>query len=231
MMKKTIDLEIERQIKCVEKNNCKEEVRNALPDGTTEFLRPMPGAARMYPETDHPLLKISRELMDKTKKNLPKLASEHKSYLSEFGLNDELIKLLLKQNMVEEFKILLHSCDNHELIAKSLTLFQKEISKKVDKTMEDMNNIFNIHMLEAILEKVGKDISSNDIKGIMLKIAEGKPLEEAIKKSDIDLKSEAEKLIVEKPGLSQGAYMGLLMGKFKDQVSGKEVSEILRELM
>ena len=223
--------EIERRQKCVKNKSCKNEVRNALPDGTTEFLRPMPGAARMYPETDHPLLKISRELMDKTKKDLPKLASEHKSYLSEFGLNDELVKLLLKQNKVEEFKILNHCCDKPELIAKSLTLFQKEISKKVDKTLEDMNKIFDAHMLEAILEKVGKDISSNDVKGIMLKIAEGKTLEEATEKSDIDLKGEAEKLIAEKPGLSQGAYMGLLMSKFKGQVSGKEVSEVLRELM
>lgn len=230
MMKKTIDLEIERQIKCVKENTCQNEVRNALPDGTTEFLRPMPGAARMYPETDHPLLKISRELMDRTKKDLPKLATEHKSYLSEFGLNDELIKLLLKQNMVEEFKILNHVIDNPELIAKSLTLFQKEISKKVNKSLEDMNKIFDAHMLEAILEKVGKDISSNDVKEIMLKIAEGKTLEEATVKSDVDLKGEAVKLIAEKPDLSQGAYMGLIMGKFKGQVSGKEVSEVLREL-
>ncbi|MCK4996912.1 Glu-tRNA(Gln) amidotransferase subunit GatE [Candidatus Pacearchaeota archaeon] len=231
MMKKTIDLEIERQKKCVEENTCQEEVRNALPDGTTEFLRPMPGAARMYPETDHPLLKISRELMDRTKKNLPKLASEHKSYLSEFGLNDELIKLLLKQNMIEEFKTLLHSCDNHELIAKTLTLFQKEISRKENKELKEINEIFDAHMLESILEKVGKDISSNDVKGIMLKIVQGKTLSEATEKSDVDLRGEAEKLIAEKPGLSQGAYMGLLMGKFKGQVSGKDVSEVLKKIL
>jgi len=231
MMIKTINTEITRQEKCVKEKSCKNEVRNALPDGTTEFLRPMPGAARMYPETDVPLLKISRELMDETKKNLPKLTSEHKSYLSEFGLNEELVKLILKQNKIENFKILAKTIPNHELIAKSLTLFQAEIGKKENKSKKELEKIFDVHTLETILEQVGKNISNNDVKTVMQKIAQGKTLEEAIKKSDINLKDEIEKLIKEKPRLSQGAYMGLIMNKFKGQISGKEVSDILKELV
>ena len=230
MMIKTIDIEIERQQKCVKEKSCKNEVRNALPDGTTKFLRPMPGAARMYPETDVPLLKISRELINETKKNLPKLISEHKSYLDKFGLNDELLKLILKQNKIEDFKTLAKTISNYELIAKSLTLFQTEIGKKENKSKKELGEIFNAHTLEAILEQVGKKISSNDVKTVMQKIAQGKSLDEAMEKSDINLKEEIEKLIKEKPGLSQGAYMGLVMGKFKGQVSGKEVMEILKKV-
>ena len=231
MMTKTIDNEIKRQQKCLKEKSCKNEVRNALPNGTTEFLRPMPGAARMYPETDIPLLKISRDLMDETKKNLPKLTSEHKSYLDEFGLNDELMRLILKQNKIEDFKTLAKTVSNYELIAKSLTLFQTEIRKKQNKSKEELRELFNIHTLEAILEQVGKNISSNDVKTVMQKIAQGKSLDEAMEKSDIDLKDEVEKLIKERPNLSQGAYMGLVMTKFKGQVSGKEVSEVLKEVM
>ncbi len=219
MMKKTIDLEITRQEICVKEKSCQQEVRNALPDGTTEFLRPMPGAARMYPETDVPLLKISKQLMDETKKDLPKLASEHKSFLDKFGLNPELVKLLLKQNKIGDFKTLVQEHNNPNLVAKMLTLFQPEKGIEVDK-------------LEEILEGIEKKkISENDVKTIMQKLSEGKSLKEASEKSDVDLKGEAEKLIKEKSGLSQGAYMGLLMGKFKGQVSGKEVSDVLRELL
>jgi len=231
MMIKTIDNEITRQIKCVEKNSCKNEVRNALPDGTTEFLRPMPGSARMYPETDVPLLKISRDLINETKKNLPKLASENRSYLHEFGLNDEMIKLVLKQNKLEEFKILAKTFDNYDLIAKSLTLFRKEISKKENKSLEEIEHILNIHTLEAILDEVGKKISPNDVKIVMQKVVCGDSLDDAMEKSDMDLMSEAEKIIKEKPNLSQGAYMGLLMGKFKGLVSGKEVADVLKKLI
>ena len=35
----------------------------------------------------------------------------------------------------------------------------------------------------------------------------------------INRRKEVKKLIKEKPGLSQGAYMGLIMGKFKGQVT------------
>ena len=231
MMARTIDNEIERQQECVKSKSCKNEVRNALPDGTTEFLRPMPGAARMYPETDVPLLKISRDLINETKKDLPKLASEHRSYFGEFGLNDELVKLILKQNKIEDFKTLIKTISNHELTAKSLTLFQTEIGKKQNKSKEQLKEIFNVHTLEMILEQVGNKISANDVKMVMQKIAQGKSLDEAMEKSDIDLKGEVEKLIKGKPGLSQGAYMGLVMAKFKGQVSGKEVSEVLKELM
>ncbi len=219
MMTKTIDIEIQRQEKCIKNNTCKNEVRNALPDGTTEFLRPMPGAARMYPETDHPLLKISRDLINETKKNLPKLQSENTSYLQEFGLNPELIKLILKKNKIEDFKTLIHEHNNPNLVAKMLTLFQPKQNLPIDQ-------------LEQILEKISKkQIPETDAKTIMQKISQGISIEEATKKSDIDLKSETKQIIKEKPGLSQGAYMGLLMGKFKGQVSGKEIADILKELL
>jgi len=219
MMKKTIDLEIERQEQCVQEKSCQQEVRNALPDGTTEFLRPMPGAARMYPETDVPLLKISRDLINETKKNLPKLISEHKFYLDKFGLNLELIKLILKKNKIEDFKVLIQEHNNPNLVAKMLTLFQPSKEIETDK-------------LEEILENIEKKkISENDVRTIMQKLSEGKSLKEASEKSDINLEEEARKLLKEKPNLSQGAYMGLLMGKFKGQVSGKEVSDILKDLL
>jgi Glu-tRNA(Gln) amidotransferase subunit E-like FAD-binding protein len=231
IMLKTIDIEIERQQECLKEKSCKKQVRKSNPDGTTDFLRPMPGAARMYPETDVPLLKISREEINEAKKTLPKLASEHKSYLGEFGLNDELIKLILKQDKVEDFKTLSSVIDNPTLIAKSLTMFQKEIAKKTGKSREELGKILDTHLLEAVLEQVGEKISENDVKTTLLQIAEGKSIEQAMERADIDLKQEIEKLIKEKPGLSQGAYMGLVMGKFKGQISGKEVSDILKGLI
>ncbi len=231
IMIQTIDKEIERQKKCLEKNECKNEVRKVNPDATTEFLRPMPGSARMYPETDLQLLKISKKLIDETKKNLPKLSSENKSYLKEFGLNEELIKLLLKENKVEDFKTLSKIIDNPELIAKSLTLFKKEIAKKENKTDEEMNEVLNIHTMEAILEEVGKRISKNDVKNVLLKIVQGKSLKESFQKSEINLRKEIQELIKERPNLSKGAYMGLIMNKFKGQINGKEVNEELELIL
>ncbi len=51
-----------------------EETRAANPDGTTSYLRPLPGAGRMYPETDVPAISVSREFLKKIR--LPKSAEE-----------------------------------------------------------------------------------------------------------------------------------------------------------
>ena len=222
IMIKTIENEVKRQQNETEK---KSHVRKVNPDGTTSFLRPMPGPARMYPETDHPLLKISREMINKAKSNLPKLTSEHRSYLKEFGLNDELIKLILKQNKINEFKSLLQIYNNPKLVGKMLTIFLKEIKVKENKELPQ-------NVLESILEEVAKNkIAENEVKIVMQKIAQGIPLKEAIQKQDINLREEIEKIVNEKPGLSQKAYMGLIMGKFKGQVNGKEAMEELNKIL
>jgi Glu-tRNA(Gln) amidotransferase subunit E-like FAD-binding protein len=231
MMIETINREITRQLECVRTATCSEEVRNAKEDGSTEFLRPMPGSARMYPETDVLLLKISRDLVNEAKKTLPKLASEHKGYLQEFGLNAELVKEIMQEGKLEEFKQLTSSTSEYDLIAKSLTLFPKEFARKRGKTVEEIAAVLHVDVLEQVLSAVGKSISSTDVKTVLEKLLDGKTLKEALEKSSIDLDGEVKMLMKSKPGLSQGAYMGLIMAKFKGQVSGKEVSDALSKGM
>jgi len=45
-----------------------EETRAALPDGTTRYMRPRPGSARMYPETDIPPLEVTPEMHEEAEK-------------------------------------------------------------------------------------------------------------------------------------------------------------------
>ena len=103
-----IQNEIKRQEENIKtKKDLKSEVRNSQIDGTTKFLRPMPGSSRMYPETDLPLLKISREIINNAKSTLPKLRSEIKAGFKEKGLSEEMIKLLSHENKIDEFESLL----------------------------------------------------------------------------------------------------------------------------
>lgn len=44
-----------------------EETRKANPDGTSSYLRPLPGRARMYPETDVPPVQITAEMLSDAK--------------------------------------------------------------------------------------------------------------------------------------------------------------------
>ena len=234
MMVKTIDLEIERQLETLKKKKKEGSVRNALSDGTTEFLRPVPGKARMYPETDLELLKISRDRINKLKKKLPKLREEIKKELKKKGLSEELIKLVLAGNF-EEFGVLIKVYNKDaNLVAKMISLWRKEFSKKMNKTLDQIKNILSERILEKILLKVKeKEIEIKDVKGIMLMIAEGLDFEEAIKVEKIDdneIEEEIRKIVRRNPGLRPNAYMGLVMVKFKGKVDAKKAMEILHKI-
>ena len=43
------------------------------------------------------------------------------------------------------------------------------------------------------------------------------------------IEEEIMKIIKKKPGLSQNAYMGLIMKEFKGKISGKEVMDIIKK--
>jgi glutamyl-tRNA(Gln) amidotransferase subunit E len=234
MMIKTIDNEIKRQLSLIEeKKEVKAEVRNALPNGETEFLRPLPGSARMYPETDLPLLKISKSFIDEAKKSLPKLRDEIEEELAKTGLSQEMISLLFKENKFEDFKELSKIIDNPMLIAKTLLIFPKEIAKHEKVSMKEAEIMTNRDVLSMILENVkSKKISENQIKEVLERIAQGKKPEEAIVFEKHDLENAEEKIlkiIKGKPGLSENAYMGLVMKEMKGLVDGQTAREIIKK--
>lgn len=233
IMIKTVELEIQRQKKELNKKDLKQEVRKVNPDGTTSFLRPMPGSARMYPETDLPLLHISRDLINEAKKNLPKLKSEIKGELKQKGLSEEMIKLVLQEDKISEFQELLHICGNVNLIAKVLVLWPKEIQTKLKLSGKQLNERLSVDVLESVLHAVCKGkIKEADIKHTLEKIASGTSIEKALEKEIVEnIEEEILKIIKEKPGLSINAYMGLAMSKFKGKVSGKEIMEILKRIL
>ena len=229
MMIKTIELEIERQKK--EGKKGKAEVRKANIDGTTSFLRPMPGEHRMYPETDLPLLHISRDFINEIKHSLPKLKSEMKEELKAKGLSPEMINLVLEFGKLNDFEVLLKIYNNPNFVAKIMLVLPKEISSHF-KVKEE---IFTLDIIESILEAVeSKKISETDVKHVFEQLAKGKTLHEALKLEKAEtseIETEIAKIVKEKPGLNANAYMGLVMAKFKGKVDGKQVMDILKKLV
>ena len=235
LIQKTIEIEVERQKALIKKGNSIAEVRKANPDGTTSFLRPMPSAARMYPETDLPLLYISREVINDAKKDLPRLKSELRQDLEKHGLNQEMIKLILEENKLEDYKTLLNLYKNPNLIAKLLVLWQREIAVKEKISEKKLKELLHLDILELILENVrDKKIDESHARAVLTDIAKGKSVQEALKVERADeshIEEEILKLVKEKPGLSINAYMGLVMAKFKGKISGKEIMEILKRII
>lgn len=229
-IEKAMGTEIARQESLVRQGKSIEEVRNVNPDGSSRFLRPLPGAARMYPETDLPLLKISRDMIDNAKKELASMKNPEEE-LERQGLGREMISLLLKGRKVEEFKEFLHIIKNPGLIAKTILLFPKEIASKEKKPLERIEKILNKDILAGILEEVKKGkMKESEVKSALLAIVKGKEKTSGEKPADLgDIEEKIAKLIKEKPGLSPNAYMGLVMKEFKGRVSGQEAMELIKK--
>jgi Glu-tRNA(Gln) amidotransferase subunit E-like FAD-binding protein len=232
MMIKTIDLEIERQLK---DKNGKSEVRNALSSGESEFLRPMPGAARMYPETDLPLLKISKQIIDDAKKSMPKMTSELREELKSSGMNEELVKLMLQQGKVDLWKSLMEIRKDSNLIGKMIVLYPKELMQRKNLNEEDIEKTLDDEIFIRILEEINSGkLKESKVKDVLSDVLDGKDLNDALNFEELDLKEIEDfvmKLVKEKPGLQSNAYMGLVMAKFKGKIDGKTAMEIVKRFV
>ncbi len=228
---KVIENEVLRQEKLSNfKNPTEMEVRNAQKDCSTKFMRPLPGSSRMYPETDLPLLKISRDFINSAKKTLPKLKKDVEDDLKKEGLDQEMIKLLFKQNKLELFKELLNLVNKPKLIAKMILIYPKEISKHLKIDLEKIEKKLDENFSDVLFKLKKKKISEGQIKSALEEVVQGKGIEfEQVDSNVVEEKVQA--LIKEKPGLSEKAYMGLVMKEFKGKIGGKEVMEIIRKFL
>jgi glutamyl-tRNA(Gln) amidotransferase subunit E len=209
------------------------EVRNAKEDSSSKFMRPMPGSARMYPETDHPLIKIDRQLLNEVKENLPRLRSEIHGELKEKGLSPEMLKLLSHGDKIEEFTTLCKIMDDPNFVARAMFLIPRDLATK--NNLENIDDILTLDVIESVINLVrDKKLEKGDVRHVYEQIINGKSYNDAIKikKADIgEIETEIIKLVKEKPGLSIGGYMGLIMSKFKGKVDGKTATSILQKLI
>ena len=233
LIKKSVEAEAKRQFDLIKrKKQFKSEVRKVLLNGESEFLRPMPGAARMYPETDLPLMKISRNLINEVKKSLSYLKSEERK-LRKTKLGEDTIKLLFKKGKMQDFTEFVKVYNNPKLIGKILLSIPKEIAGHSNLSVIEVDNLFTKDLIIHILEKVkNKELSENQVKMVLEKYSKNNDLEEALKFEKADrsvVEEKIMKIIKEKPGLSEKAYMGLIMKEFRGKIDGKEVMDIIKK--
>jgi len=220
-----LEKEIDRQLSLSKKE--KGHVRKVEPDSKTTYLRPMPGAARMYPETDVVPLKV-----DASKIELPELIEEKVKKYKKMGVTSDLARLIAKSNKAQTFEKFTSEFENIKpaFIAETLIPTLREIKRKhnvdVDKlTEEEFQEVFS-----ALNQS---KIPKNMVMNILIDMASGKfeSMEKYAGASDEELKQEIKKIVESKPGLNTGAYMGLIMKKFKGQVDGKKAKKILEKII
>jgi len=232
----------ERAMKAVEERANKiykgvvpEETRGAEQDHTTSYLRPLPGAARMYPETDIPPVEIKEEKIEEVKASLPKTLKEREeSYEKEIG--KELAKQITYSKHLPLFEEL-KDITSPKIVANVFTNINPQLRDEGYDTDElsegDYRTAFEKldeqELQKGDLSNVLKQIieSGDEAENVISEFIDSKTGEEEIRKVIQKILDEKESLVQEQGMQAQGPLMGVVMQEV--EADGQTVSQILRE--
>jgi len=216
-----------------------DETRGARPDGTTQYLRPRPGSARMYPETDVPPVRISREVLEEIARSLPRPLEELAEELSRnYGLSRQLAWELIDGETVEDFLSLVGTGVAPSFIASLLT----EVMKDLRRQGVRVENV-KIDAIRRYLELVAEGRTAKESAREVLAYLAGNPgssVEEALGALGLlappveEVERAVDELVREMlPRLGGrdpfGPIMGELMKRYRGRVDGAVLSKLLRE--
>lgn len=217
------------------KGKVPEETRNAEQDFTTSYSRPLPGAARMYPETDIPPIKISDEKIQEIDENLPETLEEReKKYAEEIG--EELATQIIGSHHVEKFEDFRQKVDS-KLAANVFT----NVLSRLESEGVNVAELARDHF-EVVFESLSSgDLEKGDIEDVLKhmvenpenplesveEVLEGKDSEDEIREVVKNVLDDSEEMIEEQGEHAQGALMGQVMGRV--EADGGTVSRILNE--
>jgi glutamyl-tRNA(Gln) amidotransferase subunit E len=219
-----------------------EETRMAMPDGTTRYMRPRPGAARMYPETDVPPTPVTEGWLAEMKGNLPE-TPEHmiERIVERFQINEKLGKQLVDSDYLKLFeRIAASSKVPASFIATVLTENCKSLEREgfpihdiPDETIQAMFRLVDEGVMtkEAVVELLkwqSKNPNSDPkdgVKQLGLRMLTEHELEQII-----DQHIEKNRKLLEERGAGAfSSLMGSVMSEVRGSIEPKIVTEKLKE--
>ncbi len=218
------------------------ETRTAKDDGTTRYMRPRPGAARMYPETDIPPSVISRVFVEKLRLNLPEPAEKKlERLMSEYRLNDKLARQLVDSEYGGLFEVIV---EESGVTATTVAVFLTETLKAMKRDGVAVEKVTDGQITEVFRGVGTGELVKEAVAEVFVWLSknEGKSLQDAVHTLGLKMFSKAElaKLVdrviaknkQSTDQLGKKAF-GMLMGIVMKEVRGKAdpglVSELLRE--
>ena len=218
------------------------ETRMPTEEGMTNFMRPRPGSARMYPETDIIPVRITDEKRSQIMESLPESYEQQINNYKRIGLNDKLSIQIFDSKYKSLFEKLVKEIDlTPNFIAAQLTETLINLSRNgVDISKiknSDLELIFSEIQSGVIakesFEEIIQNICNNKMKlnDIITKMKDNKLSDQDIEKIIKEIIIQKKDIIEEKGQESFSILMGEAMKKLRGKVDGKKVSDKIRELL
>jgi glutamyl-tRNA(Gln) amidotransferase subunit E len=225
-----------------------EETRSANPDGTSKYTRPRPGAARMYPETDIPLVYITPDLVEKAMKIVPEPPDvKLKRFVEEHKLSVEMATTLIRDlrlDLYEKLTAKYGGSVQPSIIASILV----NIIPSLRKENVPIENVTD-ELIEEIVDMLSRgEISKEAVPDLMKQalLNPGKKLKELVKElgitrldvNELDriieevVERHREKLLARKEkafAIAMSETMKIVRGRIDGAIVAENVKKKLRE--
>jgi glutamyl-tRNA(Gln) amidotransferase subunit E len=212
-----------------------EETRKMLEGGSTAYMRPLPGAARMYPETDVIPVTISSDVWECIQ--VPELLTKKaERYSAELGLDPGVARQIAYSEYLPLFDQAISEGISPNLASRTLLSTLKELSRDG----VPIGAIGDREILSVMKSVEEGKAAKEAVPGILERVAGGSPVEEAISEcapviSTAELEAIIRRIVQERadfvaqkgPG-ALGPLMGVVMAEVRGSADGKLVSDLLK---
>ena len=218
------------------------ETRQATATGETMYLRPKPGASRMYPETDIPPIIVNEEEIKNAKTNVPKSWDESLQELQQkYQLNAQLAEQIFDSQYLDLFEDICsdkNSSPNFvaSVLCSTITnLERKDLDSKLLKP-EEIRKTFQLLNLGKITKESIEIIFEGIMSGKATSIEEAMHKSSISKLSEEDLENICTSVIQDNLAIIDGQgiraispLMGNVMKLVRGKASGEKVNQILKK--
>ena len=225
-----------------------EETRKMLEGGSTSYMRPLPGAARMYPETDVLPVTIPEECWDLIA--IPELLTVKAGrYARDHGLDPSLARQVASSDQVTVYERAVETGIPPALAARTLLGTLKELSREGLNTQvllddrDDKGRPVTPALLMVLAGVKDEVVAKEAIPDVFRRIIQGENPGQAMQAvvsnvSGDDLAALAKAIVkermpfVKEKGMAAlGPLMGVMMKEVRGAVDGKKVSLALKEAL
>ena len=221
------------------------ETRMAKKDGTTRYMRPRPGAARMYPETDIPPTQITAALLKKISTNLPELAEKKQTRLmKQYDLNEKLAKQIIDSEYGVLFEVIVKETS---VAATTVAVFLTETLKSLRRDGIGVERVADGKIMDVFISVGSGELVKEAIADVFIWLSqnEGKNVQDAVDALGLRMFSKSElaelvdRVVAENSQLvdqlgsihsGQKAF-GMLMGAVMKEVRGKADPSLVSTLL
>ncbi len=218
-----------------------EETRDLNPDGTSRYLRPLPGGARMYPETDVPPLRLDAAMVERIRADLPEtMAQKLERFPKQHrDISEEQARQIVRGEWDREFEALVQATGLAkeaarlllstlpELVAKGVPAERLTLARMLDALTRVKEGAFAKEALPGVLEAMARQGIGAQQAAQALGLG---GLDKDALRREIDEEISKNAALVAKQGLrAAGPLMGPIMARHKGKVSGAEISALLQE--